>query len=149
MAALGALLAWGFWPQRRPAVFLIVATLGGETIDQALKVFFHRTRPEAFFGLAQPETYSFPSGHSMASCCFYGAAAALLGTRIHSRAARAALWAGAAVLVAAIGFSRVYLGFHYPTDVLGGYTAGLAWLAALWASPIRLGGTGRSSPPRA
>jgi membrane-associated phospholipid phosphatase len=133
LVPLGAFLAWHLTRagRRQAAVLLVVAALGGEALDQALKLLFERPRPQAFFGLAQPETYSFPSGHSMASCCFYGVLAMLAAERVRSRARRWAIWAGAAALIACIGFSRIYLGVHYPSDVLGGYLAAVAWLALL------------------
>lgn len=133
LVPLGAFLAWRLTRMgRRPAaILLVVAALGGEALDEALKLLFARPRPAAFFGLAQPETYSFPSGHSMASCCFYGALAMIAAARARSRARRWAIWAGAAALIVCIGFSRIYLGVHYPSDVLGGYLAAVAWLALL------------------
>jgi undecaprenyl-diphosphatase len=135
LVPFGTFLVWWLVKtgRRRAAVLLILAALGGEAIDQGLKLLFARPRPDAFFGLAQPETYSFPSGHSMASCCFYGALAIILASQAGSRSRRFAIWAGAVALIAAVGFSRIYLGVHYPTDVLGGYLAGVAWLSLLQA----------------
>lgn len=132
---LGTFLAWRLVAARRrkAAVLLILAVLGGEAIDQGLKLLFARPRPDAFFGLPQPETYSFPSGHSMASACFYGALAMIAASQARSRSRRFAIWVGAVVLIAAVGFSRIYLGVHYPTDVLGGYLAAAAWLSVLQA----------------
>lgn len=123
-----ALLAWLLGPPKRAALKLLVAALGGEGLDQVMKAIFQRPRPEVYFGLVQPQTYGFPSGHAMASCCFYGMAAVLLAERAGSRARRVAIWTATALLVGAIGFSRVYLGVHNPTDVIGGYLAGSAWL---------------------
>jgi undecaprenyl-diphosphatase len=117
--------------QRAEAALLVVAALGGEAIDQALKLFFERPRPTAYFNYPQPDTYSFPSGHSMASCCFYGALAMIAVARAGSRRSRWAIAAGAVALIALVGLSRVYLGVHYPSDVLGGYLAGVAWLAII------------------
>jgi undecaprenyl-diphosphatase len=135
LAPLGVILAW--WlvaaKRRRAAVVFGVAALGGEAIDQILKLLFDRPRPEPFFGFAAPVTHSFPSGHAMVSCCFFGVLAVILAARQPSRARRIAIFAVAALLVASIGFSRVYLGFHYPTDVLGGYAAAVIWLAGVRA----------------
>jgi undecaprenyl-diphosphatase len=136
LITLGVLLVWRLWAQGRrlAARLFIVACLGAEALDQILKVVFRRVRPEAFFGLDEPGGYSFPSGHSVMSACFYGAAAAILTTRMESRTAKTVIWGGAALLALAIGFSRVYLGVHYPTDVLAGYSA-----AAIWAGAVRTG----------
>lgn len=147
LAPLGVLLAWRLIAEgRRGAVVLLaVAALGGEAWDQGLKLLFHRERPEAFFGL-EPDNYSFPSGHSMESACFYGALAMIAAERAASRRRRWAIRLGAAALVGCIGLSRIYLGVHYPTDVLGGYLAALVWLALIAAATPR--DTGRSiSPP--
>jgi undecaprenyl-diphosphatase len=109
--------------------------LGAEALDQILKLLFNRPRPEPFFGLAAPITHSFPSGHAMVSCCFFGVLAVILAARgapwAASRSKRMAIFAVAAILVALMGFSRVYLGFHYPTDVLAGYAAAVVWLAVV------------------
>jgi undecaprenyl-diphosphatase len=69
----------------------------------------------------------------MVSCCFFGVLAAILAARERSRARRMAIFAAAALLVGLMGFSRVYLGFHYPTDVLAGYAAAVIWLAVVRA----------------
>jgi undecaprenyl-diphosphatase len=133
LVPLGVILVW--WlvaaKRKRAAVVFGVAALGAEGIDQILKLLFNRPRPEPFFGLASPITRSFPSGHAMVSCCFFGVLAAILAAREPSRLKRMAIFAGAALLVALMGFSRVYLGYHYPTDVLAGYAAAVIWLAAI------------------
>ena len=139
LVPLGAILVWCLVAakRRRAAVVLAVAALGAEALDQIMKLLFHRPRPEPFFGLASPITHSFPSGHAMVSCCFFGVLAMILAARgapwAPSRLKRTAIFAAAASLVALMGFSRVYLGFHYPTDVLAGYAAAVVWLAVVRA----------------
>ena len=128
----GGLYAMG---QRRDAVALTVVMAGAIVLNNTLKYTLHRARPDPFFG-AIPETYSFPSGHALFSTCFYVTLAWLLAARLEHRGARVALWTAALGLPAAIGFSRVYLGVHYPTDVMAGYLVAMAWLAALRASPL-------------
>src|SRR6478752_2239063 len=119
-----AVFAWLRW--RRAAAWLAVTMAGAVLLDIALKYAYHRTRPEAFFSVT-PGSYSFPSGHALCSLCFYGALAGLLSARLHSLLWRIAVWAAAGVLIVAIGLSRIYLGVHYPSDVLGGYLAATVW----------------------
>ena len=135
LLVVGALAIWRLAAAERKhaALLLGVAALGGEALDQILKLCFHRPRPEAFFGLTVPPTYSFPSGHALTATCFYGVLAALLAARTRPLAGKAGLWALAAALAALIGLSRVYLGVHYPSDVLAGYSAAVVWLAAVRA----------------
>ena len=121
-----------FWiGRKRAAIVLIIGSVGAEILNELLKQLFHRARPEAFFGYAEPLSYSFPSGHAIMSCCIYGVAAAIAATRIASRAGKAAVWAGAALIAGLIGFSRIYLGVHYPSDVIAGFAAAIVWVAAL------------------
>ena len=115
---------------RRAAVWMMLTMAGGLILEVALKHGFRRTRPAAFFGVA-PHGFSFPSGHSLMSFCIYGVLAGLLTARIQSPAWRVLIWSGAAVLVAAIGLSRIYLGVHYPSDVLAGYLAAAVWVSTL------------------
>jgi undecaprenyl-diphosphatase len=141
LVPLAALLVWRLIAtgRGRAARVFLVAAIGAEALDQILKLVFHRARPEAFFGYAEPLGYSFPSGHAIVSCCFYGVAAEILTARMRSRAGRVVTWGGAGILVAAIGFSRVYLGVHYASDVLAGYMAAVIWVAATRAAyEIRL-----------
>lgn len=119
--------------RKRAAVLLLGTVLGSEALTQILKLVFHRPRPEAFFGLPNPEMYSFPSGHAITSCCFWGVLAAILAARSHSLPVKAAIWTMASVLAAMVGFSRVYLGVHYPTDVLAGYALAVVWVAVVRA----------------
>jgi undecaprenyl-diphosphatase len=135
LVPIGVILVWRLVAakRRRAAVVFGVAALGAEALDQIMKLLFYRPRPEPFFGLASPITHSFPSGHAMVSCCFFGVLAMILAAREPSRARRISIFAAAAILVALMGFSRVYLGFHYPTDVLAGYAAAVVWLAVVRA----------------
>ncbi len=115
---------------RRAAAWLALAMAGAALLDLTLKLAFHRARPEPFFGVT-PHSYSFPSGHSLASLCFYGMLAGIITRRVRNGVARIVIWLGAALLVAGIGFSRIYLGVHYPTDVVAGYLAATVWVGAL------------------
>lgn len=125
--------AAGFlWVRRRRAAILIVVTmLGVVFLDHSLKLVFQRTRPVPFFGLETPSSYSFPSGHSLASFCFYGALAALLAVRTRRLVLRVLIWISGAAVILTVGLSRIYLGVHYPSDVLAGYAAGFVWVVAV------------------
>jgi len=123
-----AVFSWLRW--RRAALWLGVAMTGALLLDFTLKYLYHRERPIAFFGVA-PDTYSFPSGHALCSLCFYGVMAGLLSARIKSLPWRIVMWSAAVLLIVAIGFSRIYLGVHYPSDVVAGYLASTVWVAAV------------------
>ncbi len=112
----------------RAAVTLLVTMAGAALLNFTLKLVFGRERPEPFFDTPLPESYSFPSGHALLSFCFYGVIAAMIIARIEGTWGRAAVWAGAALLVTLIGLSRVYLGVHYPSDVAAGYAAAFVWV---------------------
>jgi undecaprenyl-diphosphatase len=133
LAPLVILVVVLFYRARRPhhAWLFGLAIGGAEILDQTLKLLFHRPRPEPFFGLPKPATYSFPSGHAMVCACFFGLAAALIAGRELRRGSRIAIWAAAALCAAMIGFSRIYLGVHYATDVIGGWVAAILWMIAV------------------
>jgi undecaprenyl-diphosphatase len=116
--------------KKRSALWLAVAVGGSAFLDVSLKLAFQRARPTPFVG-SVPHSYSFPSGHALSSFCFYGVLAGLLCSRIPNRAIRILIWVVAAALIFAIGLSRIYLGVHYPTDVVAGYIAAAAWVSAL------------------
>jgi undecaprenyl-diphosphatase len=120
-----AVLVIGHRP-RRELLFLIVALVGSIALNETLKLVFERARPQ-FAWAHVPADYSFPSGHSMNSFVFYGSVGLLIWLLAGRQRGLIAI-AAALVLVAAIGVSRIYLGFHYFTDVIGGYTAGALWL---------------------
>jgi membrane-associated phospholipid phosphatase len=121
-----------YFKRPRIAAFLGIAMAGASTLDYVLKLSFHRPRPVAFFGVT-PSSYSFPSGHALGSLCFYGILAAVLSDRMRSGKQKFFVWLAAALLVAMIGLSRIYLGVHYPSDVIAGYLAGAVWITAVTA----------------
>lgn len=130
LLTLSILSAAGFlFAKRNRGLFLLVITMiGAVVLDVALKLSFHRTRPVPFFDALPPSSYSFPSGHAIASFCFYGTIAAIISARTRSHVIRITVWALAAFLVTLIGISRIYLGVHYPSDVLAGYGAAFIWV---------------------
>jgi Membrane-associated phospholipid phosphatase len=115
------------WRRHRvEALFLLIAMVGSVVINESLKLVFHRPRPQLSWAQVQPE-YSFPSGHSMNSLVFYAALALIVAVLWGRRAGLASLVLAIA-LALLIGTSRIYLGYHYFTDVVGGFLAGAAWL---------------------
>ena len=118
----------GFWLAKRKnwnkLIFLLSAVSGGTVLNLVLKNVFQRSRP-IFSQAFQVETgYSFPSGHAMISLVFYGAVVYIVFSFLKSRRSKLLAVIGALVVLSLIGFSRLYLGVHYLTDVLAGWAAG-------------------------
>ncbi len=109
------------------AIALILTAGTGEAVNEILKLLFHRARPAWVPALVHPAGYSFPSGHSMGSMIVYGF---MIYALLTTQQGRWRYWvsAGLAVLIALIATSRVVLGAHWLTDVIGGLAAGLVWL---------------------
>ena len=118
--------------QRAIAVFMFVSIVGGWLVSSALKLGVARPRPDIVPHLVEVHDMSFPSGHAMLSAVTYLTLAALLSRAEQYRATRIFLMAAGIFLTLIIGLSRLYLGVHYPTDVLGGWCAGAVWAAGCW-----------------
>jgi membrane-associated phospholipid phosphatase len=132
MTALGAasiLIAWRSARWRNEAILMAVTLSGGGTIIGTIKYRYARQRPSLAEALATEETFSFPSGHSFIALCFYGTLAYwwMKGKPLPERLG---IGAAGASFIALVGASRVYLGVHYPSDVLAGYAAAFPWLTA-------------------
>jgi undecaprenyl-diphosphatase len=130
------------WKRRLSAArFFLITMMGSASLQFILKHIVRRPRPAPFFGLAMPDTYSFPSGHALDAFCFYSVVALLVLSRLRSRRARVWVVVVCVLLIVAVGVSRVYLGMHYPSDVLAGYLAGLAWTGSVFIG-VRKAATG-------
>jgi membrane-associated phospholipid phosphatase len=105
--------------------FLIVC-VGGVLINQVMKLFFAKPRPELWTRLISETSFSFPSSHAVGSMVVYGFIGYILAREfpIYQRY----IYTAASILIIAIGFSRLYLGVHYPTDIIAGYGVGILWL---------------------
>jgi len=112
-AAIMAHQRSGYWLGR-----LALSVPGGVMLNEVLKYIFYRSRPALEHPLVELPSYSFPSGHALAATVFYGFAAILLWSYVAPKVWRVVIATLVVVLVLMVGFSRVYLGAHYPTDVL-------------------------------
>lgn len=116
----------------RQALILVAASLGALAWSEGLKALFNRPRPEAVFHAVEVVNASFPSGHAMLSASVYltlGALASRFSTRM---AVRVFAVSAAAVVTILVGLSRIFLGVHWPTDVLAGWAVGSAWALGCW-----------------
>jgi len=125
---------------------LLVATIGGVLLNNFLKQVFARPRPPLAFHLTEVQSMSFPSGHAMESAIIYLTMAALLARLVQARLLRLYFIALAFFLTFVVGVSRVYLGVHYPSDVLAGWAAGLAWALLCWTVARYLQQKGQVEP---
>ena len=134
VAALGFL---GLKRQWRAALFVLISICGGTAISSGLKDIVQRPRPDFVAAVAETYTYSFPSGHAFLSAVTFLTLGALLAHAQRQAAVKAYVLAFAIAITVLIGISRVYIGVHWPTDVLAGWCAGAAWailclLVAQW-----------------
>jgi membrane-associated phospholipid phosphatase len=114
------------------AVEVAAVTVAAMSLNAVLKNAFERPRPDLFPETVLPDTWSFPSGHSMVSLAAYGTAAFVIA-RLEPRF-RTLAWLAVAVVVPLVGLSRVYLGVHWPSDVAAGFAAGAVLLIATRAA---------------
>lgn len=131
----------------RHALLLIVCALGTALAVNALKYGYERPRPSVVEPLAQETGHSFPSGHTFLASALYPTLGAVAAAASRRRRLQIFLFAAAAMLALIVGWTRVYIGVHYPTDVLGGWTLGLAWALALGAASRLLQGKGVVEQP--
>ena len=133
LVPMGITLALAFllhgW--RRGALLIGITLSGAGLLNTMLKQSFARPRPEAFFDYPLPVSLSFPSGHALFAASVVGGLAVLLSDRIDNRSVRVLVWVVALTLILLVGVSRVYLGVHYPSDVLAGYAVAVFWVAGV------------------
>ena len=128
LATTAAVGAWLLWRQRRREALALLVIPAAMLFNVGMKNVFQRLRPALDEPLVHLATFSFPSGHAVASTVFYGTLCGIALAHLRSRGARAAAIAAAVAMVLLVTFSRVYLGAHYLTDVLAGVAMGAAWL---------------------
>jgi undecaprenyl-diphosphatase len=124
--AVAGTLAW----KKHPVSALLFAgcVVGGWLLEVLLKISYHRARPDLWPALVSEKSPSFPSGHATMTTLFFGACVALVYHLSGNRHLRAAATAAGAAVVLAVGFTRIYLGAHWLTDVVAGYLVGLFWV---------------------
>jgi undecaprenyl-diphosphatase len=129
LAAVGYLLATR---RRRVAAFILVATGGGQLLSSLLKLAFDRPRPDLVPHGVAVHTASFPSGHSMLSAVVWLTLGVLLARLHPRRAIKLYIIGWATAVTVLVGLSRIYLGVHWPTDVLAGWAMGAVWAMGCW-----------------
>lgn len=118
---------------KRTTAFLVFLSIAlGAATEKAMKLAFDRTRPDVVPHLVDVHSLSFPSGHAMLSAITYLTLAVLLAKAQNKPRIRAFVLSAGVFITLTIGISRVYLGVHWPTDVLGGWTAGSIWVMGVW-----------------
>jgi undecaprenyl-diphosphatase len=128
-AAAGIVFIFMRW--FRPLFLLILVMSGQAALHHGFKWLIARPRPSALINYPAAESFSYPSGHAVASLCLYLTIAWVVARQLESPAVKACIWIFAVVLVFLIGLSRVYIGIHYPTDVLAGFLAAGIWTCAV------------------
>jgi undecaprenyl-diphosphatase len=134
LTAATAVIAIYLWLDGKShmAAFLVAATASGGVLSLLLKTLFDRPRPEFVPHLTYVSSSSFPSGHSMLAAVVYVTLGSLLAAVISRLALKIYVLTVAVLLAIVVGVSRIYLGVHYPTDVLAGWLAGLIWALVCW-----------------
>lgn len=141
IASAGYLLLDG---KRSSAMLLLVSVIGGSVLSQVMKAAFGRTRPDVVPHLMSESSMSFPSGHAMMSAVLYLTIGALLARAQDGRRQQNYVFGVALSVAFMVGLSRIYLGVHWPSDVLAGWSVGAAWatgcvLVAVWLERWRAG----------
>ena len=121
------------------SAFLMCAAAGGQTLNVALKAFYRRERPDPAFRWIEIDSLSFPSGHATSSAVIYLVMAVLLARLVDTTSQKAYIIGSALLLSFLVGLTRVYLGVHYPTDVVAGWAVGIAWAQFCWFVAHALG----------
>ena len=133
LLVLLSVIGFLFLQRKHGAMWLVmIASATGFLISTVTKELFHRARPDVVPHLSYVKTASFPSGHSMLSAVVYLTLGSILTRLVKDRRTKAYLLVVPLLLTFLVGVSRVYLGVHYPTDVLAGWTAGIVWAVFCW-----------------
>ena len=132
--SLTAVLIFLLLRRRHHAALLLGLTMvGAFTLNETLKLHFHRARPRVPWAIGDEHTFSFPSGHSLFSFVLYGTLSYLALRHATTLGRRISIMLPAMLLIVGIGISRIYLGMHFPSDVIAGYLTGAIWLYTVMA----------------
>jgi undecaprenyl-diphosphatase len=151
--AVLSIITWATWAylmivgKRGTALLVLVAVIGGTLLSSGLKLGFERPRPDLVPHATRVYTASFPSGHAMMSAVTYLTLGALLARVETRRRARAFIVGLAVAMTLLVGMSRVYLGVHWPSDVLAGWSVGAAWASLCWFVALQLQRRGQVEKP--
>jgi undecaprenyl-diphosphatase len=146
VAVLGLLVMTKNWA---PSLLLLATLLGAIGLNYELKALFARPRPDVVPHAQFVDSPSFPSGHALVSTAVYGALGAVGANLLRERRMKIYVISLSVVLSLVIGLSRVYLGVHYPSDVLAGWTLGLLWAIFCWVIARKLSAPTTDSAKRA
>ncbi len=130
IAALTMIILFAVLKHRSELLFFVAALGGAAAFNQLLKLLFHRERP-TIYRMVEETGFSYPSGHTMGAMAMYGAIVFLLWRHIKSKKGRTVLIFVSVFAIIMIGLSRIYLGVHYPSDIVGGLMASALWLSAV------------------
>ena len=123
-----AVLILGLLRKKREIIFFVAILISGAIIKEFIKLLVKRPRPDASFALIPEDGYAFPSGHALMSVIFYGTLCYFIYRACKNKRQKIILLIAAAILVFLIGFSRIYLGVHRPSDVIAGWLIGFSIL---------------------
>ena len=132
VVVLITLLASGFVIIKKDSIslkFILISIIGGGLLELLMKGIFSRPRPAAVTHLVYADTLSFPSGHSAISSVVYLSLVYIIFNLDIKRNIKLYFLYSAVILILLVGFSRIYLGVHFPTDVIGGWALGLSWIS--------------------
>ena len=146
LVTLGAVIYLLMIRQRFEAMLVLFTVVGGQILSSLLKLGIDRPRPELVSHLADVQTLSFPSGHAMLSAVVYLTLGSLLAGHATTRALKIYVLGVAVMLTLLVGASRAYLGVHWPSDILAGWSIGFAWAMLCWLAARWL--ARRSAPAR-
>jgi undecaprenyl-diphosphatase len=144
LATVGFLIAGKKYAE---AGMMAFAAIGGQVLSEVLKAYFDRPRPDFVAHIVETTSASFPSGHAMMSAAIYLSIGAMLARIQTKRRLKTYIHVTALLLTLLVGASRVYLGVHYPTDVLGGWCLGAAWAILCWSMLAWLTRSKDDAPP--
>jgi len=133
--------------RRRIGLYVLAAVGSGELVSTVLKIFYHRPRPDLVPHGMEVFTASFPSGHATMSAIAYLTLATLIARVERNRRAKALVLALGVSVTLLVGISRIYLGVHWPSDVLAGWCIGAAWASLCWFVALQLQRRGEVEAP--